>query len=166
MSKQLAKIPSSKFEREPRRDNHDQLASRVQDLFESSGHYGGWSMSEMTAAGFGPVYPDPEPTPDRPEHLQDLSAAMDLALLAFDEADQVWQAVHVAAIEPKGYFGGFIVPRTIEVRYGPDGDPARPSWVTREEAGEELRLAKVAFTTAERAWLLSLKSVEAEAASS
>lgn len=166
----MSKQSKSNGDREPKRENHDRLSANIRELYEFHGRYGPWTREEMTAAGMGPVNVEREPEPERPEDLQELAAAVDAALLAFDEADRTWQEAHVASINTRrkaGYVGGAVLPqKTVEIRYGPAGDPEeRLFWLAREEAGEELRAAKIAFSAAEKTWLRSLKAAEAETAS-
>ena len=96
---------------------------------------------------------------------------MDLAFVAFDEADQVWKE---AAREVLAKKSGPLMVSTDYGRIIEHGSrtqlrelarACKDKLRTREEAGEELRAAKVAFYAAEKAWLLSLKAAEAEAAS-
>ena len=154
--------------REPKRGNHDQLDGRVKILYESSGHYGGWTMEEMAAAGMGPVYPKREPEPDRPDDLKELAADLDIALLAFDEADQAWQQAATATrIGRNG-------PLLVSFDYTPAVDSMNPNrmmklerterdkWVIRKETGDELRAAKIAFSAADKAWQRARRQEQAK----
>ena len=152
--------------REPRRENHDRLSADIKDLYEASGHYGPWS-SDDRAAAFGVVEVERTPLPDRPEDLQDLAAVMDFVLVTFDEADRVWKE---AAREVLAKKSGPLMVSTDYGRIIEHGSRTQlrelarareDRWRTREEAGEELRAAKVAFYAAENTWLLSLKAAEA-----
>lgn len=161
MSKQRTK----ESEREPRRDDHDRLSADIRELYRASGHYGPWSSDDRVAA-FGVVEVERTPLPDRPEHLQDLAAAVDIVLLAFDEADKAWsQAMSQIRAETSGRVMvstdyGRIIDSTSTTRMRELERIREDKWRTREEAGEMLRAAKVAFYAAERVWLLSLKAAE------
>ena len=159
------KQPKPRSEREPRRDDHDQLDGRVQTLYKVSGHYGPWSPEEH-AAGSGVVEVERTPLPDPPEHLQNLAAVMDLAFVAFDEADQAWKEAAREVFAKTS--GRVMVPadysRIIDSGSGTQlrrlARAREDRWRIREEAGERLREAKVAFYAAEKTWLRSLKAAE------
>ena len=82
---------SSRGRSEPRRPDHDRLDCRIQAFHKSSGHYGPEMPAEPDTAGFGALYPDPKPEPDRPENPKELADVLDVASLAFDESDRAWQ---------------------------------------------------------------------------
>ena len=160
------KQPKPRSEREPRRDDHDRLSADIKDLYRACGHYGPWSSDERVAA-FGIVEVERTPLPDRPQDLKNLAAVMDLMVVAFDEADKAWsQVMSQLRAETSGPLMvsadyGRIIERGSGTQLRELERARKDKLRTREEAGEELRAAKVAFYAAEKAWLLSLKAAEA-----